>query len=80
MEDIFPKVDKISLLDAEDISFGQTTDQTRVPGQKVHKSCRATPRTRQEYQLKRFTTLDLTVGLCLNFYRSFKRLVSLASQ
>jgi hypothetical protein len=37
-------------------------------------------RTTQEYRLKRYVTLDPTVGSCSNFYRSFKRLVSVASQ
>jgi hypothetical protein len=40
----------------------------------------ARPRTTPKYRLKRYVTLDPTVGSCLNFYRSFKRLVSLASQ
>jgi hypothetical protein len=31
-------------------------------------------------RLKRYVTLDPTVGSCSNYYRSFKRLVSLASQ
>jgi hypothetical protein len=37
-EAIFLSVDKISLLDADGVSSGQTTDQTRVSGQKVHNS------------------------------------------
>jgi len=37
-------------------------------------------RARLECRLKRSITLDPTVGSCSNFYRSFKRLVSLASQ
>ena len=43
-------------------------------------SCQATPRTRQDYRLKKFITLDPTVGSGSNFYRSFKRLVSLTSE
>jgi hypothetical protein len=35
-EAVFPGVEKISLLDADGISSDQTTDQTRVPGHKVH--------------------------------------------
>jgi hypothetical protein len=37
-------------------------------------------RARLECQLKRYITLDPTVGSCSNCYRSFKGLVSLASQ
>jgi hypothetical protein len=40
----------------------------------------ATPRSRQEYRLKRSITLDPTVGSSSNLYRSLWRLVSLASQ
>jgi len=46
----------------------------------THNICSGTRKTRQEYRLKRFVTLDPTVGSSLNFYRSLKRLVSLASQ
>ena len=35
-------------------------------------------RAKLKYLLKRSITLDPTVASCLNFYRSFKRLVSLA--
>jgi len=42
-------------------------------------SGRARPRTTQECRLKRYVTPDPTVGSCSNFYRSFNRLVSLAS-
>jgi hypothetical protein len=40
----------------------------------------ATPRTRQEYRLKRFVTIDPTVGSSSNFYRSSKRGVCSALQ
>ena len=33
-----------------------------------------------EYRLKKSITLDPTVASCSNFYRSFKRLVSVALQ
>ena len=37
-EAFFPGVDKISLLDADGVSSGQTTNQTRIPGQQVQNS------------------------------------------
>jgi hypothetical protein len=37
-EAISLSIDNISLLDADGVSSGQTTDQTRVSGQKVHNS------------------------------------------
>jgi hypothetical protein len=40
-------------------------------------SCRARPQTRLEYWLNKSLTLDLIVGLCSSFYRSFQRLFSL---
>jgi hypothetical protein len=35
---MFPCIDKIFILDADDFLSNQTTDQTRVPAQKVYNS------------------------------------------
>ena len=35
---MFPFIDKIFILDADDFLSNQTTDQTRVPAQKVYNS------------------------------------------
>jgi len=43
-------------------------------------SCHAKPPTRLEYWLNKYLTFDSTTGSCSNFYRSFQRLFSLASQ
>jgi hypothetical protein len=43
-------------------------------------SSRSKEPTTPEYRLERSITLNPTVGSCLNFYRSFRRLSSLASQ
>ena len=37
-------------------------------------------RAKLEYRIKRSITFDPTVASCSNFYRSFKRLVSVVSQ
>jgi len=103
-EAVFPSISKISLLDANGVSSGHSTDQTTVPVNMsitldpAVGSCsnfyrsfrrlfsltlqwnrfsmpptsgRATPPTKPEYRLKKSVTLDLTVGSCLIFYKSF---------
>ena len=84
-EAVFLGIAMKSLLDGRNVLLALTTNQTKVPAQKVNNltppaSGWATPRTTKEYRLKRSINLNLIVGSCLNFYRSFNSLVSLSSQ